>query len=380
MRKEVGNMKSLFLILFVLTVFVLVPTMLAAQIDQAAAVNPPVSQPLIREGTLAVRLADALKVGAPANEAEAESMLSAVGIAPRNGWIGDYPVTPDIAVELQTVVGEAADAGNLVMDRDAAVKTFEDVITEDGFSVQADTSGQAYGEMAAPTYPDSTVITDYYYQEGPPVVTYYAPPVDYAYLYSWVPYPFWWWNFWFPGFFVLADFHVHGHGHGHGHGHQGEFVSNHFRDSRTGMMSRVDPVHRAGGGTFSDRAVRGWSSPSANRGAQAIFIGSRNVTTGRGNAVVSSPAGNGRATILPSRNRTYVSPSSTRGMMSGNQTVRTYSNVRYSGAGTFSQRSFSSPSAGSRSFSQPSGGSRAFSSTGSFSGASRGSFGGGGRR
>ena len=398
MRKEVGNMKSLFLIVFVLTLFVLVPTMLAAQIDQTAAVNPPVSQPLIREGTLAVRLADALKVGAPANEAEAETMLSAVGIAPRNGWIGDYPVTPDIAVELQTVVGEAADAGNLGMDRDTAVKTFENVITEDGFSVQADTSGQAYGEMAAPTYPDSTVITDYYSQQGPPVVTYYAPPVDYAYLYSWVPYPFWWWNFWFPGFFVLADFHGHGHGHGDGHGHHGEFVSNHFRDSRTGMMSRVDPVHRAGGGTLSDRAMRGWSSPSGNRGARAIFIGNRNVSTGRSSGVVTSPTGNGRTTVLPSRNRTYVSPSGRSGMVSGNTAVRTYTNAHYSGGSAFSQRSFGSQSVSSRSFSQPSGGSRSFHSSGggmgsfsgasrsfgsttsSFAGGSRGSFGGGGRR
>jgi len=235
--------------------------------------------------------------------------------------------------------------------------------------------------MTAPAYPDSAVITDYYYQEGPPVVTYYAPPVDYAYLYSWVPYPFWWWNFWFPGFFVLADFHgfVHGHGHGHGHDGHGEFVSNHFRDSRTGMISRVDPVHRAGGGRFSDRAVRGWSSASGSRGAQAIFNGSRTVSTGRGNA---------GATVLPSRSRTYVSPSGRSGMMSGNA-ARTYARAGYSGWGTFSQRSFSQPSGESRSFHSFGGGTGSFSGTSrgsfvtrssSFAGGGRGSFGGGGRR
>jgi len=365
--------------MFVLTLFVLVPTILAAQTDQVSAINPPVSQPLIREGTLAVRLADALNVGRPANEAEAETMLGAVGISPRNGWIGDYPVTPDIANELQTAVGEAADAGNLLMSRDEAVRTFGDVIAEDGFAVQADTSGQDYNSAVAPAYPDSTVITDYYYQEGPPVVTYYAPPPYYAYLYSWVPYPFWWWNFWFPGFFVLTDFHVHGHGHGHGHGSHGEFVSNHFRDSRTGMVSRIDPAHRVGGGRFSDRAVSGWSSASGQRGAQPIFNGGRTVSTGRSNAVVTSPSGSGRATVMPSRKRTEVSPSGRSGIVSGNTAVRTYTNAHYSGGSTFSQRSFGSPSVGSRSFSQPSGGSRSFHSSGggtsSFSGASRGSFG-----
>lgn len=375
-------MKSLFLIVFVVTLLVLVPTMLAAQTDQTTSVNPPVSQPLIREGTLAVRLADALNVGEPANEAEAETVLSQVGIAPRNGWIGDYPVTPDITGELQAAVGEAADAGNLAMSKDAALNTFGDVMTEYGLSVQADTPGQNSAGMAAPAYPDSATIYNYYYDEGPPVVTYYAPPADYAYLYSWVPYPFWWWNFWFPGFFVLADFHVFAHG--HGHGHHGEFVSNHFRDSRTGMMSRVDPAHRTGGRTFSDRAVRGWSSPSGQRGAQAIFNGSRNVSTGRGNAVVTPPSGNGRATILPSRSRTYVSPPGRSGMVPGNSAVRTYTDAHYSGGSTFSQRSFGSQSGSSGSFSQPSGGNRSFYSFGSTTGSSpsgvRGSFGGGGRR
>ena len=378
-------MKSLFLIVSVLTFFVFAPALLAAQTDQVSVPNIPVSQPLIREGTFALRLADALEVGRPANEAEAENTLSAVGIAPRNGWIGDYPLTPDIVGELQAAVSEAADSGNLAMGKDAALATFTNVVTaEYGLAVQADTSGQNYAATAAPAYPDSTVITDYYYQEGPPVVTYYAPPVDYAYLYSWVPYPFWWWNFWFPGFFVLADFHVfaHSHGHGDGHGHDGhgEFVSNHFRDSRTGMMSRVDPAHRAGGGTFSGRAVRGWAGSSGNRGIQPVFNGSRTVFTGRGNTVVTSPSGNGRATVLPSRSRTYVSPSGRSGMMSGSPAARTYTNAHYSGGSTFSQRSFGSASGSSMSFSQSSGRSMGFSSMGSFASGSRGSFGGGGRR
>src|SRR3974377_1091063 len=54
---------------------------------------PPISPPLVREGAFAVDLAVALNLGQPSSEAEAESMLGEVGIAPRNGWIADYPLT-----------------------------------------------------------------------------------------------------------------------------------------------------------------------------------------------------------------------------------------------------------------------------------------------
>ena len=53
------------------------------------------------------------------------------------------------------------------------------------------------------------------------MVTYYAPPPDYYYLYSWVPYPFWCDEFWFGGFFILNDFHrsvFFDHGRFHGEG------------------------------------------------------------------------------------------------------------------------------------------------------------------
>ena len=57
--------------------------------------------------------------------------------------------------------------------------------------------------------PNPEVINKQYYEQGPPVVTYYAPPDPYYYLYSWVPYPFWSTGFYFPGFFVLNNFHRH---------------------------------------------------------------------------------------------------------------------------------------------------------------------------
>ena len=58
--------------------------------------------------------------------------------------------------------------------------------------------------------PGTEVVNNYYYDYGPPVVTYYPPPDPYNYLYSWVPYPFWWGpGFYFSGFFILHDFHRH---------------------------------------------------------------------------------------------------------------------------------------------------------------------------
>ena len=79
--------------------------------DQMSANNPPVGQPLIPEGVFAVQLVEALRIGQTQDEAQAESMLSAVGIEPKNGWIAGYPVTPPIIGEIEKGVAGAADAG-----------------------------------------------------------------------------------------------------------------------------------------------------------------------------------------------------------------------------------------------------------------------------
>ena len=71
--------------------------------------KPPFQQPLVREGTFAMQLAASLKLGNPQNEVEAENALADVGIAPGNGWIMDYPITPDIAVELKSSISAAID-------------------------------------------------------------------------------------------------------------------------------------------------------------------------------------------------------------------------------------------------------------------------------
>jgi len=91
---------------------------------------PSVEQRLVREGSFAMKLAEALKIGPVKSEAEAESMLASVGIAPRNGWIADYPLTPDMIGELENAIGEAADSDKIAMKKDEAVKAFEDLMMD----------------------------------------------------------------------------------------------------------------------------------------------------------------------------------------------------------------------------------------------------------
>ncbi len=239
--------------------------------------SSPISQPLIREGTLAVKLAGDFKLGDTDNEAEAEDLLGAAGIAPSNGWIADYPVTPDIAGELQSSVMRAADSGKLNIDSNEALQIFQNAVDSYNLPLTQDTSGRTIEDMSAADYPDSTALNDYYDSEGPPAVTYYAPPPDYAYLYDWVPYPFWWSDFWFPGFFVLVDFHIKVHWHHHDRDHDG-FVSNHFRNPRTGHISRIDPANRYRGGTLATGGRTGWTSPAAQSRARAVFDRSRHRT------------------------------------------------------------------------------------------------------
>ena len=83
----------------------------------------------VREGYFAMELAGVLKVGEVKSEAEAESKLASVGIAPRKGWIGDYPLMPDIIGELQNAVGQAADSGKIGMNREEAMRAFQNLVT-----------------------------------------------------------------------------------------------------------------------------------------------------------------------------------------------------------------------------------------------------------
>lgn len=224
---------------------------------------PPVGQDLVPEGYFATRLAEALNLGTPQNGVDAESLLTSVGVTPKNGWIEAYPVTPEVVSELRSAIDAAATSGGLKMSRDEAVAALDRVVdAELGVTIHSEPASRSSAANGSDSVAPSAV-NDYYGTEGPPVVTYYAPPPDYAYLYAWVPWPFWCNDFFFSGFFVLSDFDVdvdHGHRHRHdrdhdfdGRHHEGEGghhdrdrfeVTNHVIDSRTRAISVVDPVSR----------------------------------------------------------------------------------------------------------------------------------------
>ena len=188
----------------------------ASQPEQAAAKAPPVSQQLIPEGDFALKLATALKLGTPTTEAQAEDMLATVGIAPKNGWIADYPMTPIIIGQVRNAVVAAAASKKLPVGEDEALQAFEGLTAEFGLAFVPGSEQYAEGQPPPGSeYLPPEVINGYYYNEGPPVITYYPPPWDYGYLYGWVPFPFWCSGFFFPGFFILNDFHVHHHHHHH---------------------------------------------------------------------------------------------------------------------------------------------------------------------
>jgi len=364
-----------------------------AGLGQAQQAPPPVAQSLVREGEFALKLADRLKMGSPGSEAEAEGALASAGIAPRNGWIADYPITPDIAGELQNAISQAADSKSLSLSRDEALIAFQDLVAEMGLSVVADNRGEAvrndppadYGQYSNPD-----VINNYYYNEGPPVVTYYPPPWDYYYMYAWVPYPFWWSSFWFSGFFILNDFHRPIYGH-----HGGPcFVSNHYRDHGSQRVHTVDPVTRHNGRAFRGEGDlshgRGFRSAEARNGAASIYerSGHGNAPNGgnstrpggrfqaghsanRGNSPAASNSRT-RGSERPSAtwgNRGQVGPQSSggrpssqqRGFESHSRTPSTSGNRSFTPPSTGSRSPFGSssrtPSAGgSRSFSLPSAG------------------------
>jgi hypothetical protein len=225
---------------------------------------------LIREGDLAIGLQGALGLGMTQDEVQAESRLGELGIAPRNGWIADYPVTPDIMGELQKAVGNAADSGKLSMGRDEAVNKLNETAAQMGTSVIPYAGGAPQPQSVAPeNYPDSGMVDDYYATEGPPIVTYFNPPPDYYGLYAWVPYPFWCYGYWFPGYFILHDFHrvirIH---------NRPVIISNHFNDVTAHRVFRIDPARRLSGRTFAGIGAprsRAFISTGVPRSDRTVF-------------------------------------------------------------------------------------------------------------
>jgi hypothetical protein len=291
-------------VVFFVTVITLallsMPAIIRAQAGQAKPAPPPIEQELVSEGTFAVRLVSALGLEPTDNEVEAEDRLGDLGITPRNGWIADYPVTPDIVIELQAAVANAADTKKIALGRDEALKRLNAAAGEFGMAVMPYTTGTTYagGPPSCETYPNPATMQQYYDEEEAPVVTYYCPPPAYYDLYAWVPCPFWWSGFWFPGFFVLHDFHRIHHFH-----NRVVVITNHFNDVRTHRAFRIDPVARFSGRTFAGigaPTTRGFISTGVPRSGRTIFNGpSAQKAPGRvvapsGGRISTPPSGGGR--------------------------------------------------------------------------------------
>jgi hypothetical protein len=247
------------------------PTPLAA--NSAKGSNPtPIEQALVPEGVFAAQLVSVLNLGTATDQGNAETLLSNLGIEPKNGWISEYPVTPAELGEIDHDITLACEKGLIKLPKNQALKLVSDLKAKLGLDIntnpttnplpainqnqkpviskiysytdskgmknytdnfdaipaQYQAQAKVISQTALPTIaagsqglvPNSKIpantaatnpdlINSYYQNQGPPVVTYYPPPTPYYYLYSWVSYPFWSTGYYFPGYYVLNDFHRH---------------------------------------------------------------------------------------------------------------------------------------------------------------------------
>jgi len=296
-----GRTKKLLSILLISMMLALLPAMVAAQSEQVIGNLPPIGQSLVREGDFAVRLEAALSMGRSQDEIAAENQLSQAGIMPKNGWIADYPVTPDIIDELYTAVREAAASNKISMSADVALQRMHEVVAQVGLSVETQAGGTTYSAepSRSQSAPNPTVINNYYYNEGPPTVTYYAPPPDYSSMYGWVPFPFWCAGFRFSGFFILNDFHRRVFIH-----NRVVVVSNHFNDFRRQRVIRIDPVARLNGTTIANTSVtqtRGFVSEG--RGRESAIVTTPRMRAVPGSSTVILPSRSGGVDRMPFQGR-----------------------------------------------------------------------------
>jgi hypothetical protein len=161
-----------FLILLVVAAWVLFPIAVYGQEDVGAPpptppanqMNsniPPVEQALVPEGVLAVQLVAALKIGQTQDQAQAEDMLSALGIEPKNGWIAGYPVTPPIIAEIEKGVAQAADAGKLGLGKNQALRAMGDLKAQLGLNIRQAAGSQSVPQATPRGRPGATTIYKY---------------------------------------------------------------------------------------------------------------------------------------------------------------------------------------------------------------------------
>lgn len=285
---------------------------------QPSSAAVPVAQVLVPEGYFAMQLVGALKLGQPQDDAAAETLLSGVGIEPKNGWIADYPVTPAVIGDVEQSVAVAAQTAKLGMDKAQALKLTAEVKARLGLDVTpgsakpdvpavppghsviykyTDKNGEVHysndpstippeyrdkavivGQAINPTpsagpppengYPpnyDPNLINQYYYNDGPPVLTYYPPPSPYDYLYSWSPYPFWYSGLYFSGYFILRDFHRHVFADGNS-----RLVSNHWAGGHANTLGQSNPAAGIPTGNRGP-SLQNFNSPQIQSSARTIL-------------------------------------------------------------------------------------------------------------
>jgi len=258
---------------YILLILALKPAILPAQSEKIETGVFPVEQRLVREGDFAVRLLTSLGLRSAEDYLTAESTLGDLGIAPRNGWIADYPVTPDIIGELLNSVMKAADSGDIKLGKAKARRKFEELCTDSGIPVEP---APYAGKMATAgrkrwNLQDTVSVTGYFAAVGPPVITYYDPPAEYSHLYCLVPYPFSSHGVSFPGFFILKQFHRTVFENG-----RVEFVSNNFHVFRNHRVFRIDPIARFKGNTYGGIGVpkgRGFKKTGIRGNGKRVFNG-----------------------------------------------------------------------------------------------------------
>jgi hypothetical protein len=212
----------------------------------AVALNEPLSDEeeqtiapsVVRQGDFALRLAQSLGLPAVEDEEGAIRALNALGIHAVDGWKADYPMTPQVVAELRDAVIVIAAAGQLNMSLDAAMRAYAELVVEFGLPLPAEPApGYAGGGAPATAYGPSCNGTalDYYYGNfGMPLYSYCPPPAAYYYLYSWVPYGFYWHQHVFTGFFIRKHFNgIPPHARHGDHRHR-------FKDGRDGKKHDRD--------------------------------------------------------------------------------------------------------------------------------------------
>ena len=200
----------------------------------------------------------------------------------------------------------------LSMNKDEALKRFNEVSAGFDLPVKPHTVVKTYEPLpeSAENYPNPTEINNYYYDEGPPVVTYSRSPPDFYYLH--------------PGSPILSG--------GTGSGIRdssssmisiGPFLCitewrlsrNHFNGIGAHRVFRIDPVERFRGRTFAGIGVpyrRGFISTGVPRSERRIFNGPR-TWGGPGGRAISPPYRGGRSYVSPPRGGSSHGPSVGRG-------------------------------------------------------------------